>query len=212
MGRTMILNASPRAPRSNSKQYAALFSECYPFETEYFELLHKDPLALIESMGEFSDVLFVFPLYADGIPATLLQFLKVLEEHPPKRKPVASVLVNCGFIEPGQNDVAVEMMRLFCRRNGYRFGSVLRIGSGEAILTTPFRAFVARKIKKLAGSVATGKHQNLKVTMPIPKGMYIKASETYWANYGAKYGVTKEQMATMQIEDSKLGSDGKAGS
>lgn len=53
-----------------------------------------------------------------------------------------SVLINCGFLECRQNDVAVEMVRLFCRQNGYRFGSVLKIGSGEAIWDTPFRLLV----------------------------------------------------------------------
>ena len=32
-------------------------------------------------MNDFSDMLLVFPLYADGIPATLLNFLKSLENN-----------------------------------------------------------------------------------------------------------------------------------
>ena len=31
--------------------------------------------------------------------------------------------------------------------------------------------------------------------------MFVKASTKYWIQYGAKNGVTAEQMATMQIED-----------
>ena len=105
------------------------------------------------------------------------------------------------FIEPEQNDVAVEMVRLFCEENGYPFGSVLRIGSGEAILATPFQFLVRRKIKKLAKCVATHRRQNLRVTMPITKKMFLRASTIYWVNYGKKNGITKEQMECMQIED-----------
>ncbi len=36
--------------------------------------------------------------------------------------------------------------------------------------------------------------------MPITKKMYLKASTTYWINYGKKNGITEEQMKTMQIE------------
>lgn len=200
MGKMMILNGSPRAPRSNSKQYAQIFSEKYESETESYNISKNNHLELCEKMAGFSHVLLVFPLYADAIPVTLLHFLKTLEQHPPITKPVISVLINCGFLEYQQNEIAVEMIRLFCRQNGYRFGSVLKIGSGEAILGTPFRFLVVKKIKKLAVSIATGKYKTLHVTMPLPRRMFIAASTRYWTEYGRKNGITKEQMETMQIE------------
>ena len=129
-----------------------------------------------------------------------MNFLKTLEKNPPKQKPRISVLINCGFIEPEQNDIAVKMVRFFCRKQGYAFGSLLRIGSGEAILTTPLKVFVTRKIKKLAISVSKGKNKNLKATMPIPKNMFVKASAIYWENYGKSNGITREQMSVMEIE------------
>ncbi len=202
MENVMILNASPRAPKSNSRQYAQLFSRACPVETEYFQITKTNHRDLCRVMNSFSDVLLVFPLYADGIPVTLLNFLKTMEEYPPQRKPVVSVLINCGFIEPEQNDVAVAMVRLFCHEQGYPFGSVLKIGSGEAILSTPFRGLVQRKIRKLASAMAGGSNETLKVTMPLPKRMFLRASTSYWTNYGKRNGVTKEQMATMHIEDS----------
>ncbi len=202
MGKIMIINGSPRAPKSNSKLYASQFSKACQLETEYFHITKTNHLELCRAMDGFSDVLFVFPLYADGIPATLLSFLKTLEQNAPQHKPVISVLINCGFIEPRQNDVAVEMMRLYCRQNEYPFGSVLKIGSGEAILTTPFERWVRLKIGKLAASIADKNHKCLQVTMPIPKRIFIRASTTYWENYGKKNGVTKAQMATMRIEES----------
>lgn len=109
-------------------------------------------------------------------------------------------MINCGFIEPEQNDVAVKMVRFFCESQGYPFASVLRIGSGEAILTTPFKWLVERKIKRLAVSVAEGRDESMKTTMPLPKRIFIKASVSYWVNYGKRNGVTREQMAAMDIE------------
>lgn len=201
MEKIMIINASPRAPKSNSQKYAALFEQYSRVPTQYFNLTKKNHADLCSVIKDFSDLLFVFPLYADGIPSTLLWFLKSLQEYPLQHKPVVSVLINCGFIEPEQNDVAVEMVRLFCEENGYPFGSVLRIGSGEAILATPFQFLVRRKIKKLAKCVATHRRQNLRVTMPITKKMFLRASTIYWVNYGKKNGITKEQMECMQIEN-----------
>ena len=134
------------------------------------------------------------------IPVTLLNFLKTLEEHPPRHRPTVSVLINCGFLEPGQNDVAVQMVELFCGQNGYPFGSVLKIGGGEAILDSPFRGLVRRKLRKLAGAISAGRHRSLQVTMPLPKRLFLRASTAYWTDMGGRGGVTREQMATMEIE------------
>lgn len=200
MGKVMIINASPRASKSNSKQYAQLFSEYCRLDTEYCEVKKSNHLTLCQMIENYSDIVFVFPLYADSIPVTLLNFLKVLEENAPLKKPTISVIINCGFIEPYQNDIAVKMLQLYCSKNGYQFGSTLKIGSGEAILTTPFRIFLKAKMKKFAVSIVNRRYKNFQVTMPISKKMFIKASTIYWENYGKKNGISKEQMENMQIE------------
>ncbi len=201
MENIIILNASPRAPKSNSKIYAQIFQKYSKLPTEYFNINKLNHMEICNKIEQFSQVLFVFPLYADSIPVTLLNFLKTLENNPPKNKPVISVLINCGFIEPEQNDTAVKIMQIFCKQNGYVFGSVLKIGSGEAILETPFRFFVSRKIKKLASSLKNKNYGVFKTTMPISKNTFIKASTNYWINYGKKNGVSKEEMQTMKIEN-----------
>lgn len=200
MGKVMMINASPRAPKSNSKQYAQLFSEYCRLDTEYCEVKKTNHLTLCQMMGNYSDIVFAFPLYVDGIPVTLLNFLKTLEENVPLPKPTISVMINCGFIEPYQNDIAVRMLQLYCRKNGYLLGSVFKIGSGEAILTTPFRIFLKAGMKKFAASIEKRRYKNFQATMPIPKKMFIKASTAYWEHYGEKNGISKEQMERMQIE------------
>lgn len=200
MGNVMIVNASPRAPQSNSKRYAALFARCCPAESAYYTLRRDNHALLCHAMEEFSDLLLVFPLYADGIPSTLLALLKSLEVAAPQHRPRVSVLVNCGFLEPEQNDVAVDMVRLFCKQNGWPFGSVLKIGSGEAILDTPFRLLLRGRMKKLAASLVSQRYGVWQVTMPLSKRMFLRASTRYWTAYGRRNGITPEQMATMEIE------------
>lgn len=200
MAGILILNGSPRAPRSNSKRYAALFMNRCKVQCEYQSITKLNHAELCEKMNEVSDVLLVFPLYADGLPVTLLDFLKTLETCPPERKPVISVLINCGFFEYHQNDIAVRMVELFCRQNGYRFGSVLKIASGEAILDTPFCGLVKRKLEQLAAAIVQGKARVLHVSMPLTRGMFVRASTRYWVSYGKKNGVSREQMAVMEIE------------
>ena len=151
-------------------------------------------------MSEYTDVLLVFPLYADALPVGLLDFLKSLEAHPPGKKPVISVLINCGFLESGQNDVAVKMLRFFAQRNGYRMGSVLKLGSGEAILATPFKYVAVRAIKKLARSLDNGQYRQIEATMPLNKRLFLWASTVYWTLYGKRFGTSAKQMRTLRIE------------
>ena len=134
----LIVNGSPRAPRSNSRRYAELFQARWKGEARYAALTAKNHAELAAAAADCTDLLLVFPLYADGLPAPLLRFLEFLEGAGPEHRPRISVLINCGFLEPHQNDVAVDMVRLFCLENGYPFGACLKIGGGEAILGTPF--------------------------------------------------------------------------
>ncbi len=196
----MIVNGSPRASKSNSKVYAGIFAECCARTVDYYELTKSNHRELCLNMGEYSDVVFVFPLYADALPVGFLKFLTYLEANPPVRKPVVSILINCGFLEYHQNDVAVRMMTLFCNRNGYQIGSVLRLGSGEAILKTPFRYVAVRAVRRMAESVAAQRYRNIQATMPLTKKMFQMAATVYWTRYGKRFGTTKQQMQCMKIE------------
>ena len=181
-----------------------MFQEACPLPGKYRAISSSNHKELCQLAGKASHLLLVFPLYVDGIPATLLEFLKALEREPPREKPTISLLINCGFLEPEQNDTAVEILRLFCEQAGYPFGSVLKVASGEAILSTPFRFLVQRKVKRFARAVALGERLTLQVTMPLPKGVFLRVSRSFWTQYGAKNGITPEQMASLEIEDGKF--------
>lgn len=196
----VLLNGSPRAPKSNSRRYAVIFREHCPVAADYFEITRRNHAMLCSKMDEYTDVVLVFPLYADSLPVSLLDFLKSLEATRAEHRPTVSVMINCGFLEYEQNMVAVDMVRLFCRRNGYPFGSVLMIGGGEAILDTPFRLLAWRRIAAFARAVAEGRAQSMHVTMPITKRMFVWASDIYWRMYGRRHGVSKRQMESMRIE------------
>ena len=57
MEQVMILNASPRAPRSNSKEYAALFSARCSLPCQYFALKGQPAAHLIQQMELFTQEL-----------------------------------------------------------------------------------------------------------------------------------------------------------
>lgn len=199
MGKLMIINGSPRAPKSNSKQYIQAFLSAWSGEYEQYSVLQRQHAACMEQLKECSDLLLVFPLYTDGLPSGLMEFLKAMQEQPTTPLTV-HVIINCGFREPHQNDVAIDMIRLFCKRGGHKLGSVLRMGCGEAFPTTPFMGMARRKIQKLARSIQKGRSVQLSITMPLTKGLFLRAANRYWLSRGAQFGNSQTQMAAMDIE------------
>ena len=168
-------------------------------DTEYCEVKKSNHLTLCQMIENYSDIVFVFPLYADSIPVTFLNFLKALEENVPLKKPTISVVINCGFIEPYQNDIAVKMLQLFAKKMVIllvRTQNWERRGNFD----NTFSYFFESENEKFAISIEKQKYNNFQVTMPISKKMFIKASTAYWTNYGKKNGISKEQMEIMEIE------------
>ena len=105
MGKLLIVNGSPRAPRSNSRRYIEQFLPCWGETADQYTALRGEPL----SPEDCTDLLLVFPLYADGIPAVLMRTLKELAVWRGTARPRIHVLVNCGFLEPEQTRPAVEL-------------------------------------------------------------------------------------------------------
>lgn len=78
--------------------------------------------------------------------------------------------------------------------------ALLRIRSGEAILDSPFRPLVRRQIRRLARSIERRRYRTLHTTMPLPRKVFLAASTQYWLRYGQRFGTSRRQMETMQIE------------
>ena len=200
MGRLLIINGSPRAPRSNSRRYAALFRRYWKEPVDEYLVTDCQHTLICAQLSRYDHLLLVFPLYADALPAALLRFLQEMERTLLPANLRVHTLVNCGFLEPEQNHTALAILQYFCAKNSMKYGSSLCIGSGEAILDTPFSFLVRHKIKKLASSIHTGHYDAFSVTMPLTKKMFIRASTRYWLSYGSKNHISEVQMRTMQVE------------
>ena len=196
----VIINGSPRPARSNSKKYIEAFIKAYKTSCSIYTAKTDKPAVIWEAVKKSTDILFVFPLYVDSIPVPLMKLLKTVKQSAAAHGQHVHILINCGFFEPHQNDIALRVMDTFCRQEGFNVGSRLCIGSGEAIMSTPF-AFIARHgIKKLVKHIKQRKNTTQYLTMPISQNLFIKASTKYWLKLGKQNGLTQEQMAEMQIE------------
>ena len=132
----IIINGSPKTLKSNSE---ILGNYLFPLLKEnnikkyysiYFQLNDKTKNEIYNS-----DVLiFIFPLYVDGIPSNLLKLLvKFEKENVVRPKTKIYCIVNNGFYEGKQNFLALLHMKNWCKKVNAKWGQGIGIGSGELL-------------------------------------------------------------------------------
>ena len=132
----IIINGSPKTVKSNSE---ILGNYLFPLLKEnnikkyysiYFQLNDKTKNEIYNS----DVVIFIFPLYVDGIPSNLLKLLvKFEKENVIRPKTKIYCIVNNGFYEGKQNFLALLHMKNWCKKVNAKWGQGIGIGSGELL-------------------------------------------------------------------------------
>lgn len=126
-----IINGSPKGEKSNSALLighivSEIGGRC---ETEVIKA---------ESIGgklkKYDVLIFVFPLYVDGIPSHLLKKLdEFCRTEQIKKGAFVYCVINNGFFEGKQNHSAVRQMKNWCLRAGGVWGQGVGVGGGEML-------------------------------------------------------------------------------
>ena len=132
----IIINGSPKTVKSNSE---ILGNYLFPLLKEnnikkyysiYFQLNDKTKNEIYNS----NVLIFIFPLYVDGIPSNLLKLLiKFEKENVIRPKTKIYCIVNNGFYEGKQNFLALLHMKNWCKKVNAKWGQGIGIGSGELL-------------------------------------------------------------------------------
>jgi len=131
-----IINGSPKAIKSNSEILGNYLSSLLK-ENEIKEYYSISFRLNDENKNEIynSDVLiFLFPLYVDGIPSNLLKLLVEFE----KEKVIKSgtkiyCIANNGFYEGKQNRLAILQVKNWCEKVKADWGQGIGAGAGELL-------------------------------------------------------------------------------
>ena len=92
---------------------------------------------LLDTVDRCDLLVLVFPLYIDSLPALLTRTLELIasrregRERESRQRLVA--IVNNGFPEAGQNEVALRICSRFASETGFEWAGGLALGGGEAI-------------------------------------------------------------------------------
>ena len=131
-----IINGSPKAIKSNSEILGSYLSSLLK-ENEIKKYYSISFRLNEENKNEIynSDVLiFLFPLYVDGIPSNLLKlFVEFEKEKVVNPATRVYCIVNNGFYEGKQNRLAILQMKNWCEKVKANWGQGIGVGAGELL-------------------------------------------------------------------------------
>ncbi|MCI5223980.1 MAG: hypothetical protein D3924_15240, partial [Candidatus Electrothrix sp. AR4] len=161
-------------------------------------------------------IIIAFPLYCDTLPFLLTKAFEVIALHKEGGEPKKILaVVNNGFPESYQNNVALAICRNFAVECGMTWAGGLAMGAGEGLLSghpvTAFKGlkglkrpplyYVNRALKITAAALAEGhsvpkKAVQLIAKKPIPlisfdlwRRLYMKRGKMIWEKEALKNGV-----------------------
>lgn len=172
--RILLLVGSARRPRSTSEAMGAYLLKRMAesgWENDTL-LLHRalgqtEPRQeLLRKVGEADVIVLAFPLYVDSLPTTVVRALELIDEHraggESRSDQKLLAIVNCGFPEAHQNDIAIAICQQFARQVGLEWAGGLLLGGGGAIHGAPLEEvggaarFVVEALDLTAEAIANG--------------------------------------------------------
>jgi len=139
----LVLNGSPRGPKSNTRfladQFRHGFSTTPSNQAETLDLARpSDRDKALAGFWQSQAVLLGFPLYADAMPGIVKEFLEEVAKLPrPERRPTLVFLVQSGFPEASHTAAVAHYLERLADRLGCVCAGVVRRGGMEGIRSQP---------------------------------------------------------------------------
>lgn len=179
--RVLIVNGSPKKGGSTSKLLGRVMGCLLPgCKVCYADVRSKKEYPSV--LGQFKEIdalILAVPLYVDGIPSHVLEFLQQAEQFCVENSCRFSLyaISNNGFIEGSHNKVHLKMYECWCRRAGIAWGGGIGIGGGEMLRALSicfpilFAVFIARNLLRYAAGASAA----FSDWMPLLKnlGLYL---------------------------------------
>ncbi len=217
------INGSPKGASSNSREVISILQSMLPAETKWNIVTSikegkRDPgTHSVDPALTAADVLVIaFPLYVDGLPASLMEYLQsYAESHrtvpPNERKQRVFAIANCGFYEGEQNRTALEIVGHFCTSAGLDWCGGAGIGTGEMILgiknipaEAGIRKPVFRAIRRVVDAIS---EENGRLAEPVfahhgfPWILYKLAGEAGWRSQIKKNGLFRNEIHARPLKE-----------
>ncbi|MCQ1530832.1 NAD(P)H-dependent oxidoreductase [Lutispora saccharofermentans] len=204
MKRVVAINGSPKSAESTSGMLIKILEEYIGTIVDTFQAVElirrEDAHKVIADILKADDLLIVFPLYVDSLPASLLKLLTQIEQAAKacgSSLPTVYTICNCGFYEAEHNSLALKMTRTFVKRIGAGYGYGLGIGCG-GVLAQMKKGPVDNVYAALRdmGDAITAENskecEDVFVTPKMPRFLYKIGGNIGWRQMTRKNGVLKQ--------------------
>ena len=200
-----VINGSPKAIKSNSEILGNYLSSLLK-ENEikkYYSISFKLNNKIKNEIYNSDILIFLFPLYVDGIPSNLLKLLVEFEKekavNPETR---VYCVVNNGFYEGKQNRLAILQMKNWCEKVNARWGQGIGVGAGEILpylekceLGQGPLKNLGKALDKLSSNILTLKNEeNIYINPNWLKSLYFLQGSISWVLKARKNNLKIREM------------------
>ncbi len=137
--KTVFINCSPKK-RLSASSYFLFLQRLFTGGKQVSEKLRTpaDHARILAQLRDAQTVVFVLPLYVDGVPSHVLRFLEKTEAYCRENGLRLNVccIANNGFIEGKQNEPLMQIFENFCARAGLNWRGGVGIGGGVMLNVT----------------------------------------------------------------------------
>ena len=213
--RILAMVGSPKAAgKSTSDSLATYLLDLLEKRGLQVDKLHVGPAikapdgpdGLLARVDEADAIVLVAPLYVDSLPSSAIRALELIADHrasanEPGRQLFAAI-INSGFPEAAQMDVAIAICRQFAREVGFEWAGGLGLGGGGTVDGRPLAQVggparhATASLQLAAEALAQGQALpqeavDLMATPAMPKWLYVLGGNIGWKLMARKNKVTQ---------------------
>jgi multimeric flavodoxin WrbA len=204
-----LMNASPKAEHSGSQQ---LIDRLIPFlKGDEYGILQVNPQMkedlAVKAVMASDAIVIVSPIYVSSLPSSMLALMDVLEARVQKKELKVAAILQCGFYEAENTELAMELIKQWCRQNQYDFLGGIGFGGGGALLGMKdvptgklFLKQLPQAYEALYQSLHDGQAKENYFSIAMPKWLYAFIANHNWKTMiKAEGGSSKDLSARPKI-------------
>lgn len=190
--RIALIDGSPKVTNSASSVLLEDLKVYFREDAEIVNLgFHSTGISkeVIEELSSADAWVFAYPLYLDGIPGHLLSCLIQLEEARLQSRQIHIYgIVNCGFYEGIQAELALELLQNWSIKAGFIWSGGVGVGGGGGLARMPKlapghgpKAPIDKAFAALSDIILKKNVQdNVYVSVAFPRFLYKMGAQIGW--------------------------------
>lgn len=203
-----MIDGSPKVKDSCTKE---LLLELNRLITEGNELIklsinsNRMDTTIYDKLYGCDAIVIAMPLYMDGVPSHLLCFMEEMQRFLRQReakKIFVYTIINNGFYEGRQTDLANQIVENWCEKVGLPWGMGIGVGSGSMVMSVKSvplgrgpKKNLGIALNQLAKRIANQESaENIYVNLNFPRFLYILAAHQGWRYAVKQNGLKKKDL------------------